>query len=63
MNTIGSLKTAVLDYWKGAVELEALDDVLPCIIYVVSRSHSKELASEVYLMMDFIRNNPKFEVE
>lgn len=30
------LKTAIVDHWKGKVELNTMDDVLPLTIYVVA---------------------------
>ena len=30
------LKTAVVDFHKGKMELDAMDDILPLTIYVVS---------------------------
>ena len=37
-NAFGALKTAVVDYHKGKMELSAMDDVLPLSIYIVAMS-------------------------
>ena len=59
-----SLKTAVVDFHKGKVsfvvfisqmELDAMDDILPLTIYVVSQAKIVNLASELALLEDFIK--------
>ena len=35
--SFSAMKTAVVDFHKGRVELSAMDDVLPISIYVVSQ--------------------------
>jgi|TARA_B110000305_G_C18913854_1_gene391933 hypothetical protein len=34
--SFGALKTAVVDFHKGKLELSAMDDILPLTIYVVA---------------------------
>ena len=36
--SFGALKTAVVDFHKGKLELSAMDDILPLTIYVVSQA-------------------------
>lgn len=49
------LKTAVVDYHKGKLELDAMDDILPLTIYVVSQARVKHLASEFNLLEDYLK--------
>ena len=63
MNMIASIKTAVVDHWKGQYELEALDDLLPCLIYVVAMSRSQTLFSQINFMFDYAKSQSKFENE
>ena len=51
------LKTAVVDYHKGKVELSAMDDVLPLSIYCVSMANLSNPASLQQLMSDYLRCN------
>lgn len=48
------LKTAVVEYWKGKVELNTMDDVLPLTIYCVSVAQIRNPASEFNIMEDYL---------
>ena len=53
-----------MDYWKGKVELNTMDDVLPLTIYCVSMAELQNPASEFNLMEDYLRIYDKgFEFE
>ena len=59
-----SMKTAVIDYWKGKIELSTMDDVLPLTIYAVSMADLSHPASEFNIMDDYLRINDRgFEIE
>ena len=47
------MKTVVVDYWKGKKELEAMDDQLPVIIFIVSQVTSQEFPSEIRFLLDY----------
>ena len=53
-----------MDYWKGKVELNTMDDVLPLTIYCVSMATLSNPASEFNLMEDYLRiYDREFEFE
>ena len=49
------IKTSVVDHYHGKVELEAMDDILPIFIYVVSQSNFTHICSEVNFLKDYIK--------
>ena len=57
------LKTEVVDYHKGKVELEAMDDVLPLFIYCVAMSNLEHAASLHNMMDDYLRQMNGFDLE
>jgi hypothetical protein len=59
-DSFASLKTAIVDHWRGRVELTTMDDVLPLTIYAVAMVRDlARPASELNLMDDFIRCNDR----
>ena len=46
---------AIVDFWKGKVELNTMDDVLPLTIYAVAMADLSHPASELNLMEDYLR--------
>jgi hypothetical protein len=48
------LKTAIVDYWKGKIELFQMDDVLPLTIYAVAMAELSHPASELNIMEDYL---------
>ena len=58
-----ALKSEVVDFHKGRVELEAMDDVLPLTIYCVALSNLKQAASYHNLMEDYLREVNGFDLE
>jgi hypothetical protein len=58
-----ALKSEVVDYHKGKVELEAMDDVLPLTIYCVAISNVKHAASYHSMMEDYLREANGFDLE
>jgi hypothetical protein len=62
--SFGSLKTAIVDHWKGKLELNTMDDVLPLTIYVVALAELSHPASEFNMMEDYLRIYDKgYELE
>lgn len=48
------LKTVIVDHWKGKVELNTMDDVLPLTIYCVCMSSLTHPASEFNMIEDYL---------
>lgn len=48
------MKTAIVDYWKGKVELNTMDDVLPLTIYAVCMADLTHPASELNIIEDYL---------
>ena len=60
----GSLKTAIVDHWKGKIELNTMDDLLPLTIYLVSQAEMTHPAREFNMLEDYLRIYEKgFELE
>lgn len=51
------MKTAVVDFHRGKLELSAMDDVLPLSIYVVSQTDLPFIASQFNMLEDFLKIN------
>jgi hypothetical protein len=49
-----NMKSSIVDYWKGKVELQTMDDILPLCIYWVWYWNSDNFASEISFLKDFI---------
>ena len=49
------MKTAIVDYWKGKIELSQMDDVLPLTMYVVAMANLSHPASEFNFLEDYSR--------
>lgn len=52
------LKSEVVDYHKGKVELESMDDVLPLSIYCLVYSNLTTACSFYQYMLDFVKQTP-----
>ena len=63
LSAIATMKTLVLDYWKGKVELESMDDELPLLIFVVARNEDQYFASEISLLLDYSKTSVSLESE
>ncbi len=58
------MKTAIVDHWKGKVELNTMDDVLPLTIYCMAMAEISHPASEINLIEDYLRIYDKgFDLE
>jgi len=57
------MKTAVVDYWRGKTELEAMDDQLPLQILIVACSDLETPAAEIRLLQDYIGKEDRYENE
>lgn len=63
-SSFGSLKSAVVDHFKGKFELSSMDDVLPLTIYCVAMSNLRNASSHRNLMEDYLRSCPRgFDLE
>lgn len=63
LNTLASMKTAVIDYSKGREELEGMDDELPVLIFVIVKSNVPNFNAEVALLLDYIGRSSRLEKE
>jgi hypothetical protein len=45
----------VVDHWKGKLELNTMDDVLPLSIYVMAMAELSHPASEFNMLDDYLR--------
>ena len=63
LSAMSALKTAVVEYWRGKEELEAMDDLLPVLIFVLLRSTVLSPAAHINLLQDYIGHSSKYENE
>lgn len=45
----------MVDHWKGKIELNTMDDVLPLSIYVMAMAELSHPASEFNMLDDYLR--------
>ncbi len=57
------LKSEVVDYHKGKLELESMDDVLPLTIYCVAMAELEHPASYLGMMQDYLRQVNGYDLE
>lgn len=57
--SFGCMKTTIVDYWKGKLELSQMDDVLPLTIYCVAMANLSHPSSEFNLLEDYLRIHDK----
>ena len=57
------MKTCVVDYWKGKLELSTMDDQLPVMIYIVSQVKAPTFVSQIILLKDYISGSLGFDNE
>ena len=57
------LQTEILDFWKGKMELESMDQELPLLIYVLSKTQVQGLSAELRFLLDYVGNEDEFEGE
>lgn len=63
LSAVAAMKTAVVDYWHAKEELDAMDDQLPVLIFVVVCSSVETPAAEVRLLQDYIHQTNGFDNE
>jgi hypothetical protein len=63
LNAVASMKTAVVDYWKGREELSSMDDELPILTYVVGKAKVQHFNAEIALLLDYVDRSSKLERE
>lgn len=61
--SVAALKTAVVDFWRGKEELEAMDDLLPVLIFVLVRSTVADPAAQINLLQDYVGRASRYENE
>lgn len=54
LSLVSSMKTSVVDYWKGKEELMAMDDELPILMYVLLRSEVQCPSAEMNLLKYYV---------
>jgi len=57
------LQTEILDYWKGKLELQSMDQELPLLIYVLSKTQVRGLTAELRFLLDYVGSRDEFEGE
>lgn len=57
------MKTSVVDFHKGKLELSTMDDELPLTIYVLSQTKIENLMAELCFVDDYIRFFQEYESE
>ena len=57
------MKTSVVDFHKGKVELSTMDDELPITIYVMSQTKVDNIMAELSFVDDYIRFFQEYESE
>ncbi len=57
------MRTSVVDFHKGKLELSTMDDELPLTIYVLSQTKVANLMAELSLIDDYIRFFQEYESE
>jgi len=63
LSAVAAMKTAVVDYWHAKEELDAMDDQLPVLIFIVVCSAVESPAAEVRLLQDYTRQSNGFDNE
>ena len=61
--SVASLKTAVVDFWRGKEELEAMDDLLPILIYMLVSSTIVHPAAQIHMLQDYVGRSSRYENE
>ena len=54
IDSFSNMKASIVDYWKGKVELQTMDDILPLTIYTVWYCNCSNFASEINFLKDFL---------
>lgn len=54
-DSFSAMKTAVVDYHQGKLELSAMDDVLPISIYIISQVDLPQIVTHFNMLDDFIK--------
>ena len=57
------MRTSVVDFHKGKVELSTMDDELPLTIYVISQTKIENLMAELSFVEDYIKFFQEYESE
>jgi len=58
-----SMKSYVVNFYKGKEELHSMDDELPIIIYIIVHAQVPDLEAELAFVEDFINLDPTLESE
>lgn len=57
------MKTSVVDFHKGKLELNTMDDELPITIYVLSQVKVESLMAELSFVEDYVKFFQEYESE
>lgn len=57
------MKSNIVEFHKGKVELNTMDDELPILIFVILMSDVEDLIPQIFLIEDYISNDDLFESE
>ena len=52
--TIACMKSCVVDYWKGSLEIQAMDDELPILMFLLLTSKIKDIHAELQILKDYV---------
>ncbi|OMJ93118.1 hypothetical protein SteCoe_3932 [Stentor coeruleus] len=63
LESITHMKTTIIDYWHGREELEAMDDQLPVIIFIVFKTSLCTFPAQIDFMLDYSRVNAGMDNE
>lgn len=61
--SVASLKTAVVEFWRGKEELDAMDDLLPVVIFILMQSSVKTPAAQIAFLQDYVGRASRYENE
>jgi len=63
LSAVSQLKSAIVDFHYGKIELESMDDQLPLLIYIVLQSTVTDFVSELKFIEDFISFDQQLDDE
>lgn len=54
LTVIGTMRSIVVEYWRGKEELMSMDDELPVLMFIVMRSSVKRPLAQVWFLRDYV---------
>lgn len=61
INTVACMKSCVVDYWKGALEIQAMDDELPILMFLLLTSKLESPYAELEILKEYLGENMENE--